>query len=244
MLGYGDKPFGANQFYGNFNSWERTKSWFAGIKQDLGDSTEFDFGLPPPHRRIHPSARRSCRTTKTITAMKAGRPRCAASSRWARTRLSSTAAKDFTSPLTATTWASTSAAAERFTWTTTCERWKPLFVFGRSARGDSSARRAANSAPRSAAGYWLKSRIQAERQRQPRLPPADLHRPLLLRSGDRRQSEPAAGNRLGLRRRTGVGPRRTLPSGSHRLRARENGMASTTCAPRPPTCGTPKTLTC
>jgi iron complex outermembrane receptor protein len=43
MLGYGDDPFGANQFYGNFDSWERTKSWFGGIKQDLGDRTEFDF---------------------------------------------------------------------------------------------------------------------------------------------------------------------------------------------------------
>ena len=43
MLGYGDDPFGANQFYGNFDSWERTKSWFGGLKQDLGDRTEFDF---------------------------------------------------------------------------------------------------------------------------------------------------------------------------------------------------------
>ena len=44
MLGYGDKPFGADQFYGPYNSWERTKSWFAGLKQDLGKKTEFDFG--------------------------------------------------------------------------------------------------------------------------------------------------------------------------------------------------------
>jgi iron complex outermembrane receptor protein len=44
MLGLGDKPFGADQFYGNFNSWERTKSWFAGLKQDLGSGTEFDLG--------------------------------------------------------------------------------------------------------------------------------------------------------------------------------------------------------
>ena len=43
MLGYGDDPFGANQFYGNFNSWERTKSWFGGITQALGEQTEFDF---------------------------------------------------------------------------------------------------------------------------------------------------------------------------------------------------------
>jgi iron complex outermembrane receptor protein len=44
LLAYGDKPYGANQFYGNFNSWERTKSWFAAIKQDLGANTEFDLG--------------------------------------------------------------------------------------------------------------------------------------------------------------------------------------------------------
>jgi iron complex outermembrane receptor protein len=44
MLGYGDRPFGANQFYGDFDSWERTKSWFAGLKQDWGSRTEFDFG--------------------------------------------------------------------------------------------------------------------------------------------------------------------------------------------------------
>jgi iron complex outermembrane receptor protein len=44
MLGYGDKPFGANQFYGNFDSWERTKSWFAGLKQDMARKTEVDFG--------------------------------------------------------------------------------------------------------------------------------------------------------------------------------------------------------
>lgn len=45
VLGYGDKPFGADQFYGPFDSWERTKSWFAGFKQDLGSRTEFDFGF-------------------------------------------------------------------------------------------------------------------------------------------------------------------------------------------------------
>lgn len=45
MLGYGDKPYGADQFYGPFNSWERTKSWFLGFKQDLGDNTEFDFAF-------------------------------------------------------------------------------------------------------------------------------------------------------------------------------------------------------
>jgi iron complex outermembrane receptor protein len=44
LFAYGDKPYGADQFYGNFNSWERTKSSLAGIKQDLGEHTEFDLG--------------------------------------------------------------------------------------------------------------------------------------------------------------------------------------------------------
>ena len=45
MLSWGDKPYGADQFYGPFNSWERTKSWFAAFKQDLGSKTEFDFAF-------------------------------------------------------------------------------------------------------------------------------------------------------------------------------------------------------
>ncbi len=39
-LGHSDKPFGAEQFYGNFNSWERTKTWLASIRQELGSKTE------------------------------------------------------------------------------------------------------------------------------------------------------------------------------------------------------------
>ncbi len=31
-----DRPFGADQFYGNFNSWERTKTWLATLSQDVG----------------------------------------------------------------------------------------------------------------------------------------------------------------------------------------------------------------
>jgi iron complex outermembrane receptor protein len=41
-LGYMDHPFGADQFYGNYPSWEDTKTWFAGFRQDLGPSTEAD----------------------------------------------------------------------------------------------------------------------------------------------------------------------------------------------------------
>ncbi len=40
---YADKPFGANQFYGDYPSWEDTKTWFAAVKQQLGPNTEVLF---------------------------------------------------------------------------------------------------------------------------------------------------------------------------------------------------------
>jgi iron complex outermembrane receptor protein len=38
-VGYMDHPFGADQFYGNFNSWENTKTWFASMRQSIGQKT-------------------------------------------------------------------------------------------------------------------------------------------------------------------------------------------------------------
>ena len=40
-----DRPFGANQFYGNYLSWERTKTWYAALTQDLGENTLFTFSF-------------------------------------------------------------------------------------------------------------------------------------------------------------------------------------------------------
>ena len=39
-----DRPFGAAGFYGNYPSWERTKSWFASGMQQLGKKTTAAFG--------------------------------------------------------------------------------------------------------------------------------------------------------------------------------------------------------
>jgi vitamin B12 transporter len=39
-----DRAFGAAQFYGNYNSWERTKGWFAGLTQQFDDHTQAAFG--------------------------------------------------------------------------------------------------------------------------------------------------------------------------------------------------------
>ncbi len=40
LLAHADRPFGADQFYGRFNSWERTKTWFAGLRQGIGERTQ------------------------------------------------------------------------------------------------------------------------------------------------------------------------------------------------------------
>jgi iron complex outermembrane receptor protein len=42
-LGYLDRPFGANDFYGKFNSWERTKTWLATLSQEIGTNTLLQF---------------------------------------------------------------------------------------------------------------------------------------------------------------------------------------------------------
>lgn len=39
-LGYADKPFGAQDFYGPYPSWERTKTWFAGLHQNFPQQWE------------------------------------------------------------------------------------------------------------------------------------------------------------------------------------------------------------
>jgi iron complex outermembrane receptor protein len=43
ILAYMDHPFGADQFYGPYPSWEDTKTWLAGFRQTFGSDTEVDF---------------------------------------------------------------------------------------------------------------------------------------------------------------------------------------------------------
>lgn len=44
-LGTNDRPFGAEQFYGDYNSWERTRTWFASARQSLGENTDAAFAF-------------------------------------------------------------------------------------------------------------------------------------------------------------------------------------------------------
>lgn len=45
LLAGSDRSFGANQFYGDYPSWERTKGFFAGIRQELGPQTNAAFAF-------------------------------------------------------------------------------------------------------------------------------------------------------------------------------------------------------
>lgn len=44
LVAASDRPYGANQFYGPYESWERTKGWFGSARQQLGARSEADFG--------------------------------------------------------------------------------------------------------------------------------------------------------------------------------------------------------
>ena len=43
VLAASDRPYGANQFYGPYDSWERTKGWFGALQQRLGEHTSASF---------------------------------------------------------------------------------------------------------------------------------------------------------------------------------------------------------
>jgi outer membrane cobalamin receptor len=44
LLAASDRPYGANLFYGPYDSWERTKGYFASLQQELGTRTAASFG--------------------------------------------------------------------------------------------------------------------------------------------------------------------------------------------------------
>ena len=44
LVAASDRSFGANQFYGDYPSWERTKGWFGSVRQELGSHTVAAFG--------------------------------------------------------------------------------------------------------------------------------------------------------------------------------------------------------
>ncbi len=45
LVAYGDRPFGAAQFYGDFPSWERTRTWYGSVQQTFDERTQVAFGF-------------------------------------------------------------------------------------------------------------------------------------------------------------------------------------------------------
>lgn len=45
LLVWGDRPFGADQFYGPYPSWERTRTWYGSVQQSIDDRTQLAFGF-------------------------------------------------------------------------------------------------------------------------------------------------------------------------------------------------------
>lgn len=44
LVAASDRSFGADNFYGLYPSWERTKGWFASMRQEMGERTQAAFG--------------------------------------------------------------------------------------------------------------------------------------------------------------------------------------------------------
>ena len=74
LLAGSDKPFGADQFYGNFDSWERTKGWLVLLQQVIGEGTEAGFGYRRHSdefvlQREHPEAYENNHVTQSWQAV-------------------------------------------------------------------------------------------------------------------------------------------------------------------------------
>ena len=45
LLAWGDRPFGADQFYGNYPSWERTRTWYGALRHVFNERTQIAAAL-------------------------------------------------------------------------------------------------------------------------------------------------------------------------------------------------------
>jgi outer membrane receptor protein involved in Fe transport len=120
-----DRSFGANQFYGPYNSWERTKGWFASMRQELGSRTVAATAVTPTNSSCcattHPSTRT---TTKTVP----GRRPFDTQFQSPPHRCCSSVLRPTATASTATTSACMPAIAARVTSTSTCARQRSVGI--------------------------------------------------------------------------------------------------------------------
>jgi outer membrane cobalamin receptor len=108
-----DRAYGAAQFYGNYNSWERTKGWFAGMTQQFNPHTlPLDIAGTPTFTFWSAMIRFSTRTS-TSTMVSKGPSAIAATH--SKTPPSCTASRKPRTRSEAPIWATTAGTAEQAT---------------------------------------------------------------------------------------------------------------------------------
>ena len=216
LFAHADRPFGAERFYGDYPSWERTKSWWASVRQELGSRTQAVLGFRrgsdlfvlyryEPHRytnrhtsESYQAALRRNDSVLRIFTLHYG-------AEVYRDQLASTNLGLRARDRGAAFFGVDARAVQRFSFTAGARR--DLYGWGPAVRSHAGS------------GLLGLGTCKAARQRQPWIPSALIHRVVLPRSGKHRQSVSAAGACLELRRRSRLERGRTPAGFSYDFRA-------------------------
>ena len=212
LLAASDRPYGANHFYGPYDSWERTKAWLASIQQQLGARTAASFGyrrhsdlfvlLAGPSRNLREQPHHHQLRGRAAPGRRAGPQHHARLRAGGVRRLH---------PQLQLLRRSPQQRARR-----PCAQpgrglrqpqpalARALLALPRRARGGSLGRGFGLLAQRGR-GLYADQNASPARIGGTRISPAHLHRSLLLRPGDAGQSRPEAGVELELPRAASTG---------------------------------------
>ena len=192
LLAYSDRPYGADQFYGPYPSWERIKTWFLSAHQNLGDKTEASFAYRR-HTDLFVLFRDDPQIYTNRHVLDTWQGDLRRHDNLPLHAVLSYGAEGLNETSTARIWASIAVRGQRLCVLRSALgphafRFRPGFA--KRFTGRDRWRPALRSAARP--GCFA---IQAARRGEPRVPSAELHRPLLF--GPRRpgQSEPEARKR-------------------------------------------------
>ena len=196
-----DRSFGANQFYGDYPSWERTKGWFGGVRQELGSQTEAAFAYrrhtdefvllrddPAIYENNHidGSWQASLRRTENL-------PAGALLLMGLEADGDSIDSYNFSGACVVCTWHPCAQSRRGVRGPGSAAGEEALELVGRGARGDFFGRSAGGVFSGAGGKPARGEQPEAARQRRIRIQDSDVHRSLLLRSVDAGKSELEAG---------------------------------------------------
>ena len=237
-LAHTDRPFGADQFYGNFNSWERTRTWFASAAPGARQAHRSGLRLPPPHRPLRALPRPARGLHQPPRQRKRAGRRAAARDGRARRHASATAASGTAMRSAARTSAATIARAAPAMRRSTSASLR-RFSFSVAGREEFYGGGHRQFSPTAAAGFWA-SLAREPARRPPATPsgcPASRTSTITTRPtwAPRTCARKAPGTTKRARTCTPRAPfAASLPSSTA-----ASGTASTTSAARPPISGAP-----